>query len=616
LPFEDSRRLTGSNLFFASTGAVLELARVPADEALLDGWHARAVSAAERLGWPLQNLFTSERPGHASPIVTAARLHAGGASLALAAPCDQLFTATEVNEWALCAALVERDPQHWTAIEDALLAAAVEAADGARVEDPPVIDEALAMARFQRLASREARPVLRQLVHAAHERGLQHLLDEDLLTLGAGAGSRSYPLDRLPSGNEVPWTDLKEIPTALVTGSNGKTTTVRLVAACARAQGWRAGYNCTDGVDVGGETLATGDYSGPAGARLVLRNPRVEAAVLETARGGILRRGIAVSRAQVAVVTNVSSDHFGEYGIHDLGGLADVKLSVASVLPPDGVLVLNADDALLRDRAGELAQRIGRLPRIAWFGLDADAARLREHRERGGWTCAASHGRLRLSLGDEDQDLGPVASMPITVDGSAVYNVANLAAAALAASAIGVTPQVIASVFARFGAEPSDNAGRLMRFDLGGVTVLVDYAHNPAGLEGLLRVAEHLRHGRGRLGLLLGHAGNRQDQDIEELARVAARFLPDLVVVKEDEAHLRGRLPGEIPRIIRAALLECGLPDSALPLRASEMEAVRCALDWARPGDVLALPVHAPAARTATVEMLEERRKCTRSNSV
>ena len=143
-----------------------------------------------------------------------------------------------------------------------------------------------------------------------------------------------------------------------------------------------------------------------------------------------------------------------------------------------------------------------------------------------------------------------------------------------------------------------------MRFERGGVQVLVDYAHNPDGLRGLLRVAQHLRGGAGRLGLLLGHAGNRQDAEIAALAAAAAEFSPALVVVKENEAHLRGREPGEVPRLLRAALRRAGLPESALPLRMSELEAVQCALEWARPGDVLVLPVHSAAARTAVLELL------------
>ncbi|HSY96559.1 MAG TPA: Mur ligase family protein [Steroidobacteraceae bacterium] len=535
------------------------------------------------------------------------RRHAGGISLAVAAPYDQLFLATEVNEWAWCAALIERDPLRWSALEGALIAQAAEAADPAPLSEElqPVIEESAAFARFERLAALEAHPQLRALLDAAAARGLSHVLDESELTLGAGAGGRSYPLDALPDAAGVPWAQLRNIPTAVVTGSNGKTTTVRLIAACARAHGWQPGYNCTDGVFLGDDALALGDYSGPAGARMVMREARTEAAILETARGGILRRGIAIARADAAVVTNVSADHFGEYGIHDLAGLADVKLSVAPVVAPDGLLVLNADDAELRTQADALVRRYGERPPLGWFALDADHAVLREHRRHGAPTCGVRDGRLTLSQGGTENDLGAIADMPLSIGGIAAYNVANMAAAALAAAALGITPITIAAVFARFGLSLDDNPGRMMRFTVGGVCVLVDYAHNPDGLRGFLQVADHLR--TGRLALLLGHAGNRNDADIEELARVAAQFRPDLVVVKENEAHLRGRALGEIPRIICAELKRLGLPDSALAVRGSEVDAARYALDWARPGDVLALPVHSSDARATVVALLQGR---------
>jgi UDP-N-acetylmuramyl tripeptide synthase len=600
LPFSDSRRLTGNNLFFAATGAVLELVGGTADDALVAAWRERVERARAQLGW--------------SRGAAVVRRHVGGASLAIEAPCDQLFVATEINEWALCASLLEREPSRWPALQEALLAAAVENAADPTTVIPPVIEQTAALARFRHLAGLEARPALPALLDAAVARGLPYLLDDTDLTLGAGAGSRSFRLAQLPHVSAVPWQELHDIPTALVTGSNGKTTTVRLLAACARARGWRAGYNCTDGVFVDGVALVTGDYSGPAGARLVMREPRTEAAILETARGGILRRGIAVSRADVAVVTNISSDHFGEYGIDDLEALADVKLSVATVVVPGGLLVLNADDALLRAKAGELGQRYGRLPPLGWFALDADLPALSEARARGEPTCGVRTGRLCLSYRGAESDLGAVAAMPLAIGGVATYNVGNLAGAALAAAALGIAPATIAAVYGQFGAAAADNPGRLMRFDVGGVQVLVDYAHNPAGMRGLLRVAVHLRGGPGRLGLLLGHAGNRLDADIEELARVAAEFRPDLVVVKEDEGHLRGRAPGEVPRIIHAELLRCGLPESAVPLRPSEVEAARYALDWARPGDVLALLVHSSSARAIVLKMLEDRQLAARKS--
>lgn len=569
---------------------MLEVIADVADDVLVDEWRRRVARARERLGW------------HLTEVV--ARVHRPGASLAIAAPCDQLFVATEVNEWALCSALIVQNPARWHDLPQALVQAAIEDADDPQAVVPPVLEESAAFARFERLAAAERRPALQPLIHSATGRDLQHVLDDDLLTLGAGTGGVDFSLDDLPAVADVPWDSVHDVPTALVTGSNGKTTTVRLLAACARAHGWHVAYSSTDGVFLDDEVVSAGDYSGPAGGRLAVRERRAQAVVLETARGGILRRGIAVSRTQVALVTNVSSDHFGEYGIFDLDGLADVKLSVAAVVAPGGFLVLNADDALLRAKAGGLAARYGRLPSLGWFALDADSTHLRDHRAAGGSTCGVREGRLYCFHAGGEHDLGLVSAMPLTVDSSATYNIANLAGAALAAAAMGIPPAVVTSVFASFGARPEDNLGRMMRFDVGGVRVVLDYAHNADGLRGLLRVAEHLRGGTGRLGLLLGHAGNRQDADIEELARVAAEFKPDLVVVKENEGHLRGREQGEVPRIIREALLRAGLPESALPLRMSEVEAARCALEWARSGDVVALLVHSSAARAEVLSLL------------
>jgi cyanophycin synthetase len=592
LPFVDSRRLTGSNLFFASTGAVLDAVGVSVDDALIDAWRARVERARATLRW-------DERQ-------SAARRHAGGVLLAISAPSDQLWLATEINEWALCAALAEREPATQIALEAALAAAAAAAAEeGPPALSPaPVIDETAAFARFQRLASSEQRPALRALLAAAEERRLPSVVDESQLTLGAGAGGRSFPLEALPPVDGVRWDELRAVPTAIVTGSNGKTTTVRLLAACARAHGWRTGYNCTDGVFLDDEVLASGDYSGPAGARMVMRDRRTEAAILEIARGGILRRGIAISRAAAAVVTNISADHFGEYGIDDLAGLADVKLSVAAVVGQTGLLVLNAGDPQLRAKAAELEARFGHRPRLGWFGLD-DRTWLPGYRAQGASTCGARDGRLCLHIRGEAHDLGPIDAMPLSMASLASYNIANLAGAALAASALGIPAATIAAVFAHFGKSPRDNPGRLMRFEFNGARVLIDYAHNPDGLRGFLSVASQLR-GNGRLGLLLGTAGNRKDADIADLARVAAEFHPDLIVIKEDEAHLRGRAPGEIPAILRGALLRAGMPEAALPVCDTEFEAAHYALGWARPGDVLAMPLHAPDARERVVAELKK----------
>jgi cyanophycin synthetase len=597
LPFDGSRRLTGSNLFFDSAGAVLETLAIVVDEALLTGWRRRVLRARSALSWPDAPLRI--------------RTHADGTSLAIAAPVDQLFTATEINEWALCATLLETDPGRWSDLEGALIAAAQAAETLLAVKFAvalPVLEEQAALARFATLSNIEAAPRLRALVDEADQRSLTYVLDDDALTLGSGAGGVTSPHEELPAVAEIPWDELRAVPTAIVTGSNGKTTTVRLLAACTRAHGWRDGFNCTDGVFIAGEQILSGDYSGPVGTRTVLRDVRVQAAILETARGGILRRGLAARRAHVAIVTNVSADHFGEYGIDDLAGLADVKLVVANTLGEHGLLVLNADDALLRSRAHQLDRRIG------WFSRDYNDPMLRTHRMMGGATCGMRDRRLIATWGrsfevlpgganDEEFDLGGIETMPITVDGTAEYNISNVAGAALAALEMGIAPNTIEAVLSAFGADPNDNPGRLMRYEYNGAQVLIDYAHNPGGLSGLLNVAVQLKR-TGRLALLLGQAGNRSNADIELLALTAARFKPDFVVIKETEGYMRGREHGEVPAILRAGLLKGGMPESAIEVQPSELGAVKRVLEWARGGDVLAMPVHDLKARGETVGLL------------
>lgn len=567
LPFDDSRRLTGPNPYFAAPGAALESVGIAIDDAMLARWRTNIAQMRAALGWP------QDGESHVRP-------HHSGASLAFAAPPDQLFCATEVNEWAwgaACGIAIGEAPGH-----------------------PATWDAEQAARTLAALASEEAAPDMIALLDAASRHSLPALPGEELLTLGSGAGGDDFQITNLPTAEQVPWADLHAVPAALVTGSNGKTTTVRLIAAMLRASGRRVGYSCTDGLFVQGEKLDAGDYSGPIGARTVLRRRDIDAAVLETARGGLLRRGLALARADVAVVTNVSADHFGEYGVHTLADLAAVKLTVARAIDATGLLVLNADDALLRDAAAGLNVPMG------WFSLDADAAFLHQHAAQRP-ACVLRAGHLWLhshGIAAEGIDLGNVAAMPISVDGRARYNIANLAGAALAGFALGVTAQDIAGVLAGFGRDNADNRGRLERWNIRGVQILLDYAHNPDGLAGLLDVATSGI--QGRLGLILGHAGNRLDDDIRALAHVAARYRPDRIVLKDIDGYERGRHSGEVADVMRHALEAEGIPAAAITFIPDEVAAVRDLLDWARPGDLLVLPIHGFAAKDTIIPMLDE----------
>jgi UDP-N-acetylmuramyl tripeptide synthase len=577
--FDESRRLLGANRWYGGTAvALVPLGPAAADGAAQGRWIAQVVATCAALGWP-----------EPDPRV---HVHAQGVILVFAAPADALFTATEINEWA------------WER------AAAAHPAHAAEGFDPAQPVQADAREHFRARAAAERSRPLERLAAAAAAHGVPLLADDDSVSLGEGRHGRVWPRAALPLPLDVPWTALRACPKLLVTGSNGKTTTTRLLAAIAQAAGFVPGVSTTEGVVVGGVRVETGDWAGPAGARAVLRHPAVTAAVLETARGGLLRRGLAVAQADVAVVTNVSADHLGEGGIDTVHDIAFVKLAVAHALArPEGqrpgTLVLNGQcDPLLR-----VAVHLPHTAQVLWalFAREHDAPLLATLRRQGGSTCGVRDGRLVLSLHGTEHDLGAVAAMPLALGGAAPYNVENLAAAALAAATLGWPLDEVREVLARFGADPDDNPGRLERYTWQGATVLVDYAHNPDGLAQLLGVAQALRRqagGAGRLLLLLGQAGNRDDAALAELARTAAAARPDRVVLKELTAMLRGRPPGEVPARLHEGLLAAGLPPAAIVDGGDEEAAALQLLQAAAPGDVLVLPLHTAAVRAAVVARL------------
>jgi UDP-N-acetylmuramyl tripeptide synthase len=572
--FADSRRLTGPNRYFDGPAVTLTpLGAASGDPRALEAWAERVRALAHRLGWPDPQPLIERR--------------ATGTFLVFRAPSDGLLTATELSEWAWERAAVENAAAGSRAVSPGRADSGQPPFDLAHDfgDDPAAILAARAAAeRLEALAT---------LRRAAHARGLPLFEDDEEISVGAGAGSLRWLRCAPPAVEEVPWSALHDVATALITGSNGKTTTVRLVAAMAAAAGRTPGYCCTEGVFVAGRPIALGDYSGPAGARAVLRDRSVGFAVLETARGGILRRGLAVERADVAVVTNIRADHFGEYGIETADDLAETKLVVARAVCRGGTLVLNADDATLMGAAQRLPHAAA--ARHALFAFDDAHPALIALRARGGSTCAVRHQALMLNHAGVEHSLGNVAELPLTLGGAARYSIFNLLAATLAGAALGLPLTSIARTVARFGADPADNPGRLERWRYRGAVVLIDYAHNPDGLEQLLRAARSLE--PARLTLLLGQAGNRDDGAIAELASTAARFAPDRIVIKELKLMLRGREPGEVPALIRRGLLDAGVAPDRIYSEPDEETAARILLDAAEPGDVIVLPVHTREVR-------------------
>jgi cyanophycin synthetase len=615
MQLHDSRRLTGPNLFSHHRGAVLDAylgaGEAEAINATVAAWRRQAQRMLDAVGWRGEEL--------------AVRRFGAGASLFLSAPLDCLYAATEVNEWAweVAVAAVAGSGPVGEAVATVVgggtaggLAratgrsdAAAGGTDRAAAETGSAAFEAAAH-RLRAAIARERDPALLALRDAAAAHGVAFLADDEQATVGLGNGSLTWARGELPVPAAVDWASVHDIPVALVTGTNGKTTTVRLAAAMLTAAGHMVGMTSTDHISVGGAVLDVGDYSGPGGARTLLRDRRVEAAVLETARGGLLRRGLALDRVAAAAVTNVAADHLGGYGIEDVAGLAEAKLLVTRAVDPGGRAVLNADDP-------ELAARGSRGPSpVTWYSLEprlepqrptpAAGLDLAAHLAAGGDAVLLAGAELVLARGAGRRDVvAAVSEVPIAFGGAARYNLANALAAIGLGAALGLPVEAMArGIAALRNDDGTDNPGRGYLMELDGFHALVDYAHNPHGLAALNGFVSSLPAQR-RL-LVLGQAGDRDDQAIRDLARAAWSLRPDRVILKELPAMLRGRLPGQVPAILEGELLRLGARREDLSHAPTELEAVLQALDWARPGDLLLLFVH--KQRDEAMAVLQQRR--------
>jgi cyanophycin synthetase len=394
------------------------------------------------------------------------------------------------------------------------------------------------------------------------------------------------------------------IPVVAITGTNGKSTTTRLIAHIASGAGMKVGMTNSDGIYIGSELVEAGDWTGYGGAGRVLGQPGVELAVLETARGGILLRGIGYAANDVAVVTNVSADHLGLQGIDTLDELAEVKGAIARITKRSGWVVLNADDPR--------AWRMRRETKGQWypFTLDAENPRIELALDHGGRAAVLQRGWLILmGAGRRPQRLARAVDLPVTFAGLSRYNVANALAAAAAADALEIEAKTITEGLRSFSLDTETNPGRLNLFERRGLLVLIDFAHNEAGLAGLLEVCRRLaeasarasRRGRGKVRVAIGTAGDRTDEILHSLGRLAGAEA-DEVVICEKEHYLRGREAEAMNEIMRAGVAEAGYigPVEAFP---TELAALEALVERAHRGDVVAVMTH--AERTEVFARLE-----------
>ena len=372
------------------------------------------------------------------------------------------------------------------------------------------------------------------------------------------------------------------IPIVSVTGTNGKTTTVRMISHILGQAGLRVGMATTDGVYCGRQLIHASDASGPRSAEMILDDATVEAAVLETARGGIVRRGLGYDHADVAVVTNITADHLGCDGIDDLDDLTDVKALVAEEIVRGGTVVLNADDP----RCAGLAQRAAvqqRNPVIRFFGLSDASPVIMAHRISGGIACLLRDGQLIEARGGEETVLLHADELPGSFGGAATHLLANALAAAAACRALGVSVKDIRRGFATF--TPAEaNPGRGNVYQVGAAPLVVDYGHNPAALASMGRLLHEAWEGQPIAAITL--PGDRRDDLIEESAATVATWFSRVIIYEDRD--LRGRKAGEMTRLISGALAR-HRPDILIRPAGGLEEAVRSALELASPADPVLL---------------------------
>lgn len=438
-----------------------------------------------------------------------------------------------------------------------------------------------------RITSRRSVDGLRALVaYPWRRRTVSQVIGSAAARLALGRTDETRELRALQATalGSLPGLARQRMPIVAVTGTNGKSTTTRLIAHVASAVGLAVGMTNSDGIELRGRQVEAGDWTGFGGAGRVLGEPGLDLAVLETARGGILLRGIGYAANDVGVVTNVSPDHLGLQGIDTLDELAEVKATVVRITRRDGWAVLNGEDPLV------WAMR--RETRARWyvFSLDPGAPAVDVALEAGGRACVLDRGWVVIRRADGPSSrVVRAEEIPITLAGLSRHNLANALAATAACDALGFAAGAIGDALRSFTPDASANPGRLNLFERDGVRVLVDFAHNEAGLRGLLEVARGVA--AGRVLLALGTAGDRSDEVLRSLGAIAGGGA-DEVVIAEKRHYLRGRDLPAMNELLRSGLREGGF-DREVDSYPSEVAALAELASRADAGDVVAVMTHA-----------------------
>jgi cyanophycin synthetase len=411
-------------------------------------------------------------------------------------------------------------------------------------------------------------------------------VDGVIVEVNAAPGFRMHfcPSEGIPRNVAEPVLDMLfppgtsgRIPILSLTGTNGKTTTTRLLAHIFKQTGRTVGYTTTDGIYIGGYLVEKGDTTGPQSAQTILQDPTVEVAVLETARGGILRSGLGFSECDIGIVLNVAADHLGIGDIDTVEDLAHLKSVVVETVQPNGYAILNADDPLVAAMASQVKGQ------IAYFSIQPDNPILRNHTQQGGLAAIYENGYLSILKGDWTLRIEQAVNVPLTMGGRAPFMIANALAASLAAFAQGIRIEDIRTALLTFQASVGQTPGRMNLFNLGQFHAMVDYAHNPHSFEA---IGNFVRNWPGERIGVVGGPGDRRDEDFIVLGTLAAKMF-NRILVKEDD-DTRGRARGDAARLIVEGIeaAQTGVNHEVI---LHETTAVNTALDTAPPGSLVVI---------------------------
>ncbi len=407
-----------------------------------------------------------------------------------------------------------------------------------------------------------------------------------IVEVNAAPGFRMHaaPSQGLPRNVAAPVLDMlfppgtsPRIPIIAITGTNGKTTTTRLTAHIYRQTGKTIGFTTTDGVYIGDYLAEKGDNTGPYSASMILKDPTVEVAVLETARGGILRSGLAFDCCDIGVVLNVAADHLGLGDINTIEQMAKVKAVVAETVKPDGYAILNADDPLVSAMAAKLNCKIG------YFSMNPDNPVIVDHTRRKGLAAVYENGYISILEGDWILRIEKAVNCPVTMAGMAPFMIANALAACLACFAQGVDIETIRLGVRTFNPSAEQTPGRMNLFDMGNYKVLLDYAHNPHGYEA---VGSFVRNWQGKRIGVIGGPGDRRDEDLILLGKISAQVF-DQIIIKEDRDK-RDREPGEVADLIAKGIIQ-EEPTISYQTILDEAEAMKTGFRSAKTGNLVVI---------------------------